>query len=180
MNVLLGVTGSISAYKAVDILRIFQKNKHTVSVIMTAAAQQIIPALTFETFTPGRVYTDMFERKRDPLLHIDVCRDSDLLLIAPATANIIGKIANGIADDLLSTTFLAFYKTVIAAPAMNCHMWENPAVKENLAALKSRGIGIIEPEEGSLACNYEGKGKLPEPRQIYDYCIKMITGAVDV
>lgn len=180
MNVLLGVTGSISAYKAVDILRIFQKNGHGVSVVMTAAAQQIIPALTFETFSPGRVYTDMFERKRDPLVHIDVCRDNDFLLIAPATANIIGKTANGIADDLLSTVFLAFYKTVIIAPAMNCYMLDNPAVRDNLARLKSRGVEIIEPEEGSLACNYEGKGKLPDPQAIYDHCIKIVTGAVDV
>ena len=180
MNVLLGVTGSISAYKAVDILRIFQKNNHGVSVIMTASAQHIIPALTFETFIPGRVYTEMFERKRDPLLHIDVCRDNGLLLIAPATANIIGKMANGIADDLLSTTFLAFYKTVIIAPAMNTHMLENPAVKDNLARLHSRGVHIIEPDAGGLACKDEGKGKLPAPQYIYDRCIKLVTGAVDV
>ncbi len=180
MNVILGVTGSISAYKAVDILRLFRKDSHSVRVILTKSAQKFIPALTFETFSPGKVFTDMFAEHQDPVLHISICGDSDLLLIAPATANMIGKMANGIADDLLSTTFLAFHKTVVVAPAMNCFMLENPAVKDNLARLQARGIGIIDPEEGSLACNYEGKGRLPDPRHIYDYCIKRVAGAIDV
>lgn len=180
MNVILGVTGSISAYKAVDILRLFQKDGHSVSVILTKSAQEFIPVLTFETFSPGKVFTDMFARHQDPVLHINICDDSDLLVIAPATANIIGKMANGIADDLLSTTFLAFHKTVVVAPAMNCFMLENPAVKDNLSRLQARGIGIIEPEEGSLACSYEGKGRLPDPRHIYDYCIKRVAGTIDV
>jgi len=180
MNVILGVTGSISAYKAVDILRLFQKDGHSVSVILTRAAQEFIPALTFETFVPGKVFTDMFAERQDPVLHINICGTSDLLLIAPATANMIGKIANGIADDLLSTLFLAFHKTVVVAPAMNCFMLENPAVKDNLARLRARGIGIIEPEEGSLACNYEGKGRLPDPQKIYDYCLKRVMGTIDV
>jgi phosphopantothenoylcysteine decarboxylase/phosphopantothenate--cysteine ligase len=180
MKVILGITGSISAYKAVDILRLFQKDGHSVIVILTKSAQEFIPTLTFETFSPGKVFTDMFAGHQDPVLHINICRDSDLLLIAPATANMIGKIANGIADDLLSTIFLAFYKTVVVAPAMNCFMLENPAVKDNLARLQARGIGVIEPEEGSLACNYEGKGRLPDPRFIYDYCIKRVAGTVDV
>jgi phosphopantothenoylcysteine decarboxylase / phosphopantothenate---cysteine ligase len=180
MKVVIGVTGSISAYKAVDILRLFQKNGHAVSVIMTESAQKFIPTLTFETFSPGKVFTDMFARRQDPVLHINICGDNDLLLIAPATANIIGKMANGLADDLLSTIFLAFHKPVVVAPAMNCFMLENPAVKDNLARLQNRGIGIIEPEEGSLACNYEGKGRLPDPQHIYKYCINRVTGASDV
>lgn len=180
MKVVIGVTGSISAYKAVDILRLFQKNGHSVKVIMTRSALEFIPTLTFDTFIPGNVFTDMFARHQDPVLHINICEDSDLLLIAPATANIIGKMANGIADDLLSTTFLAFHKAVVVAPAMNCHMLENPAVKDNLSRLRARQIGIIEPDEGSLACKYEGKGRLPDPRHIYDFCIKFVTGAIDV
>ncbi|MGD2086816.1 MAG: flavoprotein [Candidatus Aminicenantes bacterium] len=180
MKVILGVTGSISAYKAVDIMRLFQKNGHTVSVILTRSAQRFITALTFETFSPGQVFTDMFAEHQDPVLHINICGDSDLLVIAPATANIIGKMANGIADDLLSTIFLAFHKTVVVAPAMNCFMLDNPAVKDNLVRLQARGIGIIEPEEGSLACNYEGKGRLPHPKHIYDYCIKRVAGTIDV
>lgn len=173
MNVILGVTGSISAYKAVDILRIFQKNGHGVSVILTPSAQKLIPALTFETFSPGKVYTSMFEKHQDPVLHISICQENDLLLIAPATANIIGKMANGIADDLLSTTFLAFYKPVVIAPAMNVHMLENPVVQENISRLKSRGIEVIEPEEGTLACKYEGKGRLPDPERIYNLCMEL-------
>ena len=180
LNVVLGVTGSISAYKAVEIQRLFQKNGHKVSVILTRSALEFIPALTFETFSPGKVYTEMFAPHQDPVLHVNLARDNDLLLIAPATANILAKMANGIADDLLSTAFLAFYKTVVAAPAMNCYMLENPATKDNIARLRARGIGIIDPDEGSLACNYEGKGRLPEPKHIYDFCIKRITGAINV
>jgi phosphopantothenoylcysteine decarboxylase/phosphopantothenate--cysteine ligase len=175
MKVILGVTGSISAYKAVDIMRIFQKNGHDVSVIMTKAARQIIPALTFETFSPGKVFVDMFEKHQDPVLHVNICKDRDLLLIAPATANIIGKMANGIADDLLSTTFLAFYRQVVIAPAMNVHMLENQAVQDNITRLKSRGVEIIEPDEGSLACDYEGKGRLPEPQRIFQHCMNLGT-----
>ncbi len=176
MNIILGVTGSISAYKAVEIQRLFQKSGHTVRVIMTKAARQFITRLTFETFSPGNVFTDMFAPHQDPVVHINICKDSDLLLIAPASANIIGKMANGIADDLLSTTYLAFYKTVVVAPAMNCHMLENPAVQENLNRLKTRGVAVIEPDEGSLACDYEGKGRLPEPKRIYDFCLKLVQG----
>ncbi len=172
MNLILGVTGSISAFKAVDIMRIFQKNNHQVSVILTKAAREFIAPLTFETFAPGRVYTDMFPGNRHPLLHIDLAKDNDLLLIAPATANIIGKMANGIADDLLSTVFIAFYKKVAAAPAMNSYMLENKAVVENLARLKSRGVAVIEPAKGSLACSSEGKGRLPEAAEIYEFCMR--------
>jgi phosphopantothenoylcysteine decarboxylase/phosphopantothenate--cysteine ligase len=176
MNIILGVTGSISAYKAVDIMRTFQKEKHGVSVILTASALKFIPALTFETFCPGRVYTDMFEKHQDPLLHIDIGREHDMLLIAPATANIIGKMANGIADDLLSTVYLAYSGTVVVSPAMNSYMLEHAAVKENLARLEKRGIKIIEPDEGSLACKDEGRGKLPTPQRIFDYCLDLHKG----
>jgi phosphopantothenoylcysteine decarboxylase/phosphopantothenate--cysteine ligase len=173
MNVILGVTGSISAFKAVDIMRIFQKNRHQVSVVLTRAAREFIAPLTFETFTPGRVYTDMFAGRPDPLPHINLAKDNDLLLIAPATANIIGKMANGIADDLLSTVFIAFYKKVAIAPAMNSYMLENKAVIENMERLKSRGITIIEPAKGSLACSSEGRGRLPEAAEIYEFCMRL-------
>ncbi|MCP4215712.1 MAG: hypothetical protein GY765_13745 [bacterium] len=174
MNILLGVTGSISAYRAVDILRIFQKNKHNVSVVLTDSAREFIPALPFETFSPGNVYTGMFDLHKDPLLHINICNDTDMMLIAPASANIIGKMAGGIADDLLSTIFLAYHKQVVVAPAMNTHMLANPAVQDNLALLKKRGIEIIEPDEGSLACKVEGKGKLPTPERIFQHCMDLI------
>ncbi|MGE5342916.1 MAG: flavoprotein [Candidatus Omnitrophota bacterium] len=180
MNVVLGVTGSISAYKAVDIMRLFQKNGHSVRVILTQAALQFIPALPFETFCPGHVYSDMFEKHQDPLVHINVSTDGDLLLIAPASANIIGKMANGIADDLLSSTYLAFHRHVIVSPAMNSYMYDHPAVQANLARLASYGVGILEPAVGSLACKTEGKGKLPDLQRIYDFSIQFVTGAVKV
>ena len=173
MNLLLGITGSIGAYKAVDIMRLFQKNGHQVSVILTESATQFIGPLTFETFAPGRVFVHMFGKHQSPLPHIALSKENDLLLIAPATANIIGKLAHGIADDLLSSTFLAFYRPVVIAPAMNTHMYDNPAVQDNIARLKTRGIYIIEPETGSLACHTEGKGRLPAPETIVDFCLKI-------
>ncbi len=167
MKLLLGVTGSISAYKAVDLLRIFQKNGHPVSVVLTRSALRFIPALPFETFSPGRVFQDMFASRNDPLPHIELARANDLLLIAPATANIIGKMANGIADDLLSTLYLAFSGKVAIAPAMNDRMLVHPAVTENLSRLKARGVLILDPEEGVLASGDEGRGRLPAPERIY-------------
>lgn len=179
MKIVLGVTGSISAFKAVDVMRLFQKNGDEVSVILTKSACQFIGPVTFETFSPGRVYSDMFEKHQDPLLHINL-QEKDMLLIAPASANIIGKMAHGIADDLLSSTFIAFYKTVVVAPAMNSHMYENPAVRDNINTLRSRGIKVLEPVEGALACNTVGKGKFPEPQAVFDFCIKTMTGSVDI
>jgi phosphopantothenoylcysteine decarboxylase/phosphopantothenate--cysteine ligase len=173
MKLVLGVSGSIGAYKAVDIMRLFQKNDHAVTVVMTQAATRIIAPLTFATFAPGKVFSDMFADHQDPLLHINLSKDNDLLLVAPATANIIGKMANGIADDLLSTLFCAFYKRIVVAPAMNSHMLENPAVMENIARLQSRGIDIIEPDEGLLANRESGKGRLPAADAIFRHCIEI-------
>jgi phosphopantothenoylcysteine decarboxylase/phosphopantothenate--cysteine ligase len=173
MKVILGVSGSISAYKAIYIMRLFQKNSHSVSVIMTPNSLRFVTPLTFETFCPGKVYHNMFEKDQDPLLHINIGKENDLLLLAPATANIIGKIANGIADDLLSSTFLAFNKTIVVAPAMNTIMFENSSVQDNLKRLKERGVQVIEPDSGSLACSDEGKGKLPAPEYIYEKCVEI-------
>ncbi|MCX6553725.1 MAG: phosphopantothenoylcysteine decarboxylase [Candidatus Aminicenantes bacterium] len=171
MKLILGVSGSIGAYKAVELMRLFQKNGHAVSVVMTRAATQIIAPLTFATFAPGKVFVEMFTENQDPLLHINLSKENDLLLVAPATANIIGKMANGIADDLLSTLFCAFYKKVVVAPAMNSHMLENPAVRDNISRLQSRGIEIIEPVDGLLANSETGKGRLPAPEDIYRRCL---------
>jgi phosphopantothenoylcysteine decarboxylase/phosphopantothenate--cysteine ligase len=172
MKIILGVTGSISAYKAVDILRIFQKNKHIVSVVMTKSATEFITPLPFKTFSPDRVFLGMFDNNQDPLLHINLARENDLLLVAPATANIIGKFANGIADDLLSSLFLAFHNKVILAPSMNSHMLENPAYINNQNILIQRGIKLIEPDQGSLACTEDGKGRLPSAEVIYNFCLE--------
>lgn len=173
MKLILGVSGSIGAYKAVDIMRLFQKNDHAVTVVMTWAATQIIAPLTFATFAPGKVFHELFGEKQDSLLHINLIKENDLLLVAPATANIIGKMANGIADDLLSTLFCAFFKRVVVAPAMNTHMLENPAVSDNIARLKSRGVEIIEAVEGPLANLETGKGRLPDAETIYRHCLKI-------
>ena len=172
MNLLLAVTGSISVYKSVEILRIFQKNNHNVSVIMTESACKLVSPLLFETFTPGKVFTSLFNASGKPLVHIDLAKESDLMLIAPATANIIGKISNGIGDDIVSTVFLSFYKKSIISPAMNTNMLNNPSVQENIRKLKSRGVFVIEPENGSLACSDEGEGRLPEPDEIYKFCME--------
>lgn len=174
MNILLGISGSISCYKAVDILRTFQKNGHGVTVVMTENAHQFISPLTFETFIPGRVFTRQFSEFQDPLLHINIGNENDLFLIAPATANVIGKMAHGIADDLLTSIFLAFDKKVVVAPAMNTRMFDNPAVQENLKVLRSRGVEVIDPEEGSLACTSEGKGRLAGVERIYNFCLGII------
>lgn len=174
MNILLGVSGSISSYRAVDIMRAFQKNGHGVTVVMTENALKFIAPLTFETFVPGKVFYRQYSETRDPLLHINIGNANDLFLIAPATANVIGKIANGIADDLLTSIFLAFGKPVVVAPAMNTRMFDNPAVQDNLKVLRSRGIQVIEPEEGSLACTQKGRGRLADVEQIYNFCLGII------
>lgn len=174
MNVLLGISGSISCYKAVDILRVFQKNGHGVTVIMTENAKKFISPLVFETFIPGKVFSTLFSEHQDPLLHINVRNQNDLFLIAPATANVIGKMANGIADDLLSSSVMAFDKQVVVAPAMNTGMFDNPAVQDNLKILRSRGIQVIDPDEGSLACTGEGRGRLAAAERIYDFCLGVI------
>jgi len=171
MKLILGVSGSIGAYKAPDIMRRFQKNGHEVAVVMTQAAMRFIGPLTFETFTPGRVFHELFATGQDPLLHINLSKDYDLLLVAPASADIIGKMANGIADDLLSTLFCAFFRRVVVAPAMNTHMLENPAVVDNLARLRGRGVEVIEAAEGLLANLDSGRGRLPDAETIYRHCV---------
>ena len=170
MKILLGVTGSISAYKAVEVLREFQKNGDDVSVIMTKSACKLISPIVFETFSPGNVHTGMFSEDPDPLIHINLVKGNDLFLIAPATANIIGKFSHGIADDLLSTTFIAWDKDVVVAPAMNTKMLNNPSVVSNMKILKDRGILIMESVKGDLACNEDGAGRLPSAREIYEFC----------
>lgn len=171
MKLILGVSGSISATKALDVLRRFQKSGHDVSVVMTRAATRFIAPLSFETFAPGRVFVELFAPGQDPLLHINLSRENDLLLVAPASADIIGKMANGIADDLLSTLFCAFFRRVVLAPAMNTHMLENPAVADNIARLRGRGIEVIEAADGQLANLDSGRGRLPDVETIFGHCL---------
>jgi phosphopantothenoylcysteine decarboxylase / phosphopantothenate---cysteine ligase len=163
----LGVTGGIGAYKAVEIVRGLQKQGHEVTAVMTAAACRFVGPLTFEAITRRRVITDQFTPAMNAdIEHISLASSIDLLLVAPATANIIGKFAAGIADDFLSALYLATRAPVVIAPAMNTNMLEHEAVRRNLALLGSRGVQFVDPGSGFLACGWIGKGRLAEPAEI--------------
>jgi phosphopantothenoylcysteine decarboxylase/phosphopantothenate--cysteine ligase len=167
MLIALGVTGGIGAYKAVEVARGLQKHGHDVVAIMTAAATRFVGPVTFEAITRRRVITDQFEPGANAdIEHIALASSIDLLLIAPATANIIGKLANGIADDFLSTLYTATRAPVLVAPAMNSQMFAHEAIRRNLDTLASRGVRFVEPGEGYLACGWIGKGRLAEPEEI--------------
>jgi phosphopantothenoylcysteine decarboxylase/phosphopantothenate--cysteine ligase len=167
MLVALGVTGGIGAYKAVEVARGLQKRGHDVVAVMTHSATRFVGAVTFEAITRRRVITDQFEPGMNAdIEHIAIASSIDLLLIAPATANIIAKLANGIADDFLSTLYTATRAPVLLAPAMNTQMLEHDAVRGNLDTLASRGVRFVAPGEGYLACGWIGKGRLAEPDEI--------------
>lgn len=171
--VLLGITGGIAAYKMANVASGLRKAGATVHVIMTENATKFITPLTFETLTSNRCVVDTFARDfQYDVKHISLAKAADLILIAPATANVIAKIANGLADDMLTTTVLAARCKKLVAPAMNTAMLENPITQDNLAKLKKYGFGIIEPAVGMLACKDVGSGKLPEPETLLD-CIAM-------
>jgi phosphopantothenoylcysteine decarboxylase/phosphopantothenate--cysteine ligase len=163
----LGVTGGIGAYKAVEVARGLQKRGHDVVAVMTHSAARFVGPITFEAITRRRVITDQFEDGMNAdIEHIALASTIDLLLIAPATANIIGKLANGIADDFLSTLYTATRAPLLVAPAMNTQMFEHEAVRRNLETLSARGARFVEPGEGYLACGWIGKGRLAEPDEI--------------
>jgi len=165
----LGVTGGIGAYKAVEVARGLQKRDHDVVAVMTRSARKFVGPVTFEAITRRPVITDQFTRGMNAdIEHIALATDIALLLVAPATANVIGKFANGIADDFLSSLYLATRAPVLMAPAMNTHMLEHDAVKRNLAALTSRGVRFVDPGAGYLACGWIGKGRLAEPEEIVE------------
>ena len=169
LNIVIGITGGIAAYKACDLVSYFKKEGANVDVIMTKNACEFITPLTLETLSKNKVITDMFERPDYiDVKHISLAQKADLFLIVPATANIIGKVANGIADDMLSTTIMATHAKVVFAPAMNNFMYENPIVQANIKKLKKYGYSFIEPSIGNLACGYKGKGKLPSKDEIID------------
>ncbi|MFS0871509.1 bifunctional phosphopantothenoylcysteine decarboxylase/phosphopantothenate--cysteine ligase CoaBC [Paenibacillus xylanilyticus] len=168
-KIVLGVTGGIAAYKAATLCsRLVQKGAD-VHVIMTDSAKQFITELTLQTLTRNVVYSDTFdEREPSVVSHIHLADMADLVLVAPATANVIAKMAHGMADDMLSTTLLATTAPVMIAPAMNVHMYDHPAVQHNMRLLVDRGTLMIEPSEGQLACGYVGKGRLEEPETIVE------------
>jgi phosphopantothenoylcysteine decarboxylase/phosphopantothenate--cysteine ligase len=164
-KILIGITGSVAAYKAIELIKTLKKEGATVNAIMTEYSQRFVTPLSIEIATENKVFYDMFQ---SPFSHIDLVKDADLFVIAPATANIIGKFANGIADDLLSTTLLAFNGKLIFVPAMNWRMYENPVVQKNIQHLSSMGVKFVGPERGELACGEEGIGRMAKIESIVE------------
>jgi phosphopantothenoylcysteine decarboxylase / phosphopantothenate---cysteine ligase len=173
MRITLGVTGGVAAYKSAELVRRLQTEGHTVQVVMTRAAREFITPLTFAALSGQKVITDLFAggesgdaNLESAIEHIAVAQRTDLLLVAPATADTLAKFARGLADDFLSTLYLASTAPVVLAPAMNVNMWQHPATQENLAALRKRGVRIVEPGEGYLACGMTGPGRLAAQEEI--------------
>ena len=174
-SVVLGVTGGIAAYKSAELVRALRQRGARVRVVMTRGAQQFITPLTLQTLSGHPVSTDLWDLTQESQIgHIELADTAEALLIAPATANVIAKLACGIADDLLSTIALATRARLVIAPAMNVHMYENPVVQENLDRLRRRGARIVTPDSGSLACGYEGPGRLPDA----DVLVEEVLGAL--
>lgn len=174
--VVLGVTGGIAVYKAVELLRLLTKAGATVHVVMTRGAAEFVTPLTFQTLSGNPVHLELFNLVSEQEIgHISLAERADLFLVAPATANFIGKVANGIADDLLTTAVMATRAPVLIAPAMNVNMYRNPIYQENEARLKRHGYLIVPPASGMLACGYEGEGKLPEPELIFEEAVAALT-----
>lgn len=172
-TVVLGVTGSIAAYKIANLASMLVKAHCDVHVIMTENATNFINPITFETLTGHKCIVDTFDRNFEfHVGHVSLAQQADVLMVAPASANIIGKMAHGIADDMLSTTIMACSGKVIVSPAMNVHMYENPILQENLEILRKHGYEIIEPAVGFLACRDVGAGKMPEPAVLYQYILR--------
>jgi phosphopantothenoylcysteine decarboxylase/phosphopantothenate--cysteine ligase len=182
-TVVLGVTSGIAAYKTVDLVKLLKAEGVAVHVIMTKKATNIVSPAEFEQITGNKVSLELFEKDFDykkilntrKVDHIALADNADVFVIAPATANTVAKIANGFADDFLTTTLLAVTAPVIICPSMNVHMWSNPIVKENIKKLKSLGYQIIRPKSGMLACGYEGEGKLEDVVKIKDEIMKQLT-----
>ena len=167
-NILLGITGGIAAYKICSLIRLFKKAKANVRVVVTPAALNFVTKLTLQTLSDNEVYVENFEVEEYKPGHISLCDEADIFVIAPATANTISKIANGICDNLLTSTACAFAKPILFAPAMNTNMWENSFVQENLTKLQANGYHIINPESGFLACGTNGKGRMAEIEDVFE------------
>jgi len=174
-RILLGVSGGIAVYKAAELARRLVAAGAKVKAVMTRAAQEFVAPLTFQTLTGEKVATAMFGPGSQPLEHLALGQEADAIVLAPATANLLGKMAAGIGDDLLTTILLAANKPVLVCPAMNCEMWANPAVQENVARLKARGLTVLQPEAGELACGATGYGRLPEPETILAALARLVS-----
>jgi phosphopantothenoylcysteine decarboxylase/phosphopantothenate--cysteine ligase len=167
MKILLGVGGGIAAYKAAEVARLLIRQDHEVQAVLTRGAEEFIRPLTFAALTSRKVYSNLFEIE-GAIEHIAAAQAHDVLLIAPATADLMAKLAHGLADDFLTTVYLAFTGPVLIAPAMNVNMWEHPATRANIETLRARGHRIIEPDSGDLACGMTGPGRLAEPAAILE------------
>ena len=177
-HIVIGITGGIAAYKSLSLIRLFKRAGYEVKVAATQHALEFVTPLTIETLSQNKLYTDMFERGHEiDVQHIAMAEWADCVIVAPATANCIGKLASGIADDALSTLLLATSKPVFMAPAMNCNMYEHPAVQANLQTLKERGIRLIKAQSGFLACGTEGKGRMEEPERIFETVTRFLEGS---
>ena len=177
-HIVIGITGGIAAYKSLSLIRLFKRAGYEVKVAATQHALEFVTPLSIETLSQNKLYTDMFERGHEiDVQHIALAEWADCVIVAPATANCIGKLASGIADDALSTLLLATSKPVFMAPAMNCNMYEHPAVQANLQTLQERGIRLIEAQSGFLACGTEGKGRMEEPERIFETVTRFLEGS---
>src|SRR5512135_346617 len=180
-RVTLGVSAGISIYKACDLVRRLKERGCEVRVVLTAHAARMVAPVTFQALSGNPVIVDLFEGAGDPsIAHIELAKWEELLLVAPATANVLGKFALGIADDFLSTHYLASTSPVLLAPAMNGNMWRHPAVQENLRILEGRGHAILKPGKGSLACGDVDDGRLPEPGSIAEEATLLLSKTGDL
>jgi len=168
-KVLLIVGGGIAAYKSLELVRLVKKSGHEVTPVLTAGGEHFVTAMSLGTLAECRVYTSLWELKDEVEIgHIQLSRSADFILVCPATADLLAKMAAGIADDLATTLLLATDKPVVVAPAMNVRMWQHPATQRNVERLKADGVRVIEPAQGEMACGEHGPGRLPEPDQIME------------
>lgn len=178
-NIVLGVTGGIAAYKSCDLVRLLVAEGGSVHVVMTQGAQQFVTPMTFQALSKNPVHTAIFDLTQESEMgHIRLADEASLILVAPATANVIGKVAHAICDDLLTTILCVTRAPVLLAPAMNVHMYENRIVQENIERLKNLGYRILGPAEGSLACGYEGMGRMVEPEEIVGEVKKIFSSRI--
>ena len=169
-RVLLIVGGGIAAYKAAELIRLLKKAGHEVTPVLTRGGEHFVTPMTLGALAQSAVHTSLWELKDEVEMgHIELSRSADFLLVCPATADLLAKMANGIADDLATTLLLATDKPVVIAPAMNVRMWQHPATQRNVAQLKADGVRVIEPDEGEMACGEFGPGRLPEPAAIIEW-----------
>ncbi len=180
-NIVIGITGGIAVYKVCQVVRSFKKLGANVDVIMTKHATEFVSPLTFQTLSNRPVVSDMFQRATEwEVEHISLAKKADLFVVAPATANIVGKYALGIADDMLSTTLMATKSTVVICPAMNTNMYKSASFNANLQTLKDRGVHVVNAGSGFLACGDVGDGRMAEPNEIVDYCVDLLCPVCDL